>query len=288
MKKLVLCLVMIPLLLPCRAVAWGPEGHRLVLGRAIELLPDGLRPFYEKHRAFLLEHVSDPDYWHLVGFAEESPRHFVDLDAYGPFPFDDLPRDLGAALRRFGPEALDRHGRLPWRADEVYGRLVRVMQSQGPYAADETAYLSAVLAHYTADAFVPLHAVGNYDGQLTGQQGVHSRFETEAVRRAQPLVLAPASAGVLDDPLRSVFAALLGSYQQADAVLKADRRAAAGHDQYGDAYYAAFVPEVRPILQHRLSGAASLVASMFLTAWEAAGRPDLLARPAHAEKARMR
>ena len=40
-----------------------------------------------------------------------------------------------------------------------------------------------MLGHYVGDAHVPLHAVLNYDGQLTGQTGVHARWESDLVDR---------------------------------------------------------------------------------------------------------
>ena len=53
---------------------------------------------FEKHRVAIVEHVIDPDLWRNVGFdADESPRHFVDMDAYGPPPFKELPRDFDEA-----------------------------------------------------------------------------------------------------------------------------------------------------------------------------------------------
>ena len=79
-------------------------------------------------------------------------------------------------------------GLLPWRTAEFYGRLQREFESlkrQPPpgYALDNIALYAAVLAHYVADGHVPLHAVVNYDGQLTEQQGLHSRWETELFER---------------------------------------------------------------------------------------------------------
>src|SRR5699024_66372 len=39
-------------------------------------------------------------------------------------------------------------------------------------------FLSADLAHYIGDGYQPLHTTKNYDGQLTGQKGVHALFES--------------------------------------------------------------------------------------------------------------
>ncbi len=56
--------------------------------------------------------------------------------------------------------------------------------------------LSAELGHYIADAHVPLHTTKNYDGQLTGQRGIHAFWETRIpelfAEEQYDLVLPPA------------------------------------------------------------------------------------------------
>ena len=79
-------------------------------------------------------------------------------------------------------------GRLPWRAEEIYNRLVTTFQDIGkgtaPYAPDNSRYLVAILgALPPEDAHVPFHATANHDGQLTNQRGIHSRFESDLVLR---------------------------------------------------------------------------------------------------------
>ena len=86
------------------AAAWGFEAHRLVMDRAIALLPDALRPMFEKHRALVVERAIDPDTWRTAGFEQEPPNHFLDIDwsGYGKYPFTALPRDYTAAVAKFG------------------------------------------------------------------------------------------------------------------------------------------------------------------------------------------
>ncbi len=59
--------------IPCWA--WGNDGHRFITGEALTLLPDPIRPFFERHRAFVVEHSIDPDLWRLAGFdgGDDSP-----------------------------------------------------------------------------------------------------------------------------------------------------------------------------------------------------------------------
>ena len=72
---------------------------------------------------------------------------------------------------------------------------------------------SAVLAHYVEDGHVPFHAVLNYDGQLTGQHGIHSRWESELVARHRTaLQLAPPPVVAVSDMRAYMFDVLQGSF----------------------------------------------------------------------------
>jgi hypothetical protein len=259
--------------------AWGGGGHRLVLDRAVQLLPPELRAAYDAERTALAEHASDPDLWRVAGFEDEAPRHFLDMDAYGPPPFTALPRDLGAAIERHGPETVTKNGLLPWRAAEMRGRLVRAFEAHKAgqrWGLGNAIYLSAVLAHYVADAHQPFHAVLNYDGQLTNQHGIHARFEDELPTRfASRLTYAPAAPRPILETRDAMFDALASGAALVEGLLAADRRAAEGRSEYDDKYYAAFFSAAQPVLERRTSEAITAVAGVIMGAWEQAGRPDL-------------
>lgn len=263
--------------------AWGFDLHRYITGEAIALLPDGLRPFFERRRAFVVEHSIDPDLWRVAGFEEEPPRHFVDLDAYGAPPFPDLPREYDLAVQRHGRAFVERNGVLPWRVAEIYGNLVRSMREAGRgvgWAHDNVAFHAAVLAHYVADAHVPFHAVLNYDGQLTNQHGIHARFETELHRRyAARLVIAPVARPPVTNPRDFVFDALMSGFPLASDLLAADLAAIGEGDTYDDAYFERFFERARPVLEQRIAAAIAGVAAVIAGAWEEAGRPDLTVEP---------
>jgi len=264
--------------------AWGLDVHRFITDRAIDLLPDAIRPFYQKHRAFIVERSIDPDLWRTAGWDEEPPRHFVDLDAYGRPPFAELPREYDRAVERYGREFVERNGTLPWRASEIHGQLRRnfELQKKGVpgYSLENIKFYSAILAHYVEDGHVPFHAVLNYDGQLTGQHGIHSRFETELVlRNVKDLRLAPPPIVPVTDARVYLFDVLQASFPHVEAILAADKAAVAGRDEYDDAYFALFYRDAKPIIEQRLSAAISGVASAIVGAWEAGGRPALPLEP---------
>src|SRR6476659_10092309 len=171
---------------PSTAAAWGFDVHKFIMARAVPLLPAEIRPFFEKYQTSIVEHAIDPDLWRTAGWLEEPPRHFLDMDAYGPYPFRELPHDYDEAVKRYGLDFVLKNGTLPWRSDEIYKKLVEAFTQKAAYSRDNIRFFSSVIAHYAADAHVPFHATLNYDGQLTAQWGIHARFESELFDRFGP------------------------------------------------------------------------------------------------------
>lgn len=263
------------------AYAWGFVGHRFIMTRALDLLPPPLKTFFDANRTEVVVRVIDPDVWRNVPWPDD-PNHFVDLGMpeLGTSPaFDGLPRSYEAALQKFGVKTLERIGTLPWREEEMFGNLQRAFAALGRrsrFAPSDVILFSAVASHYIEDAQQPFHASNNYDGQLTGNWGIHERFETDLfIRYQSQLKLTPAAPRPISNPRDFAFDGLVAANRQIDAILKADTAAAAGKDVYDDDYYAKFFTAVRPILERQLSEAITATASVIIGAWEAAGRPAL-------------
>jgi hypothetical protein len=91
----------------------------------------------------------------------------------------------------------------------------------------------------------------------------------------------------IDHPRDFVFQTLLDSFSAAGPLLEADRRAAEGRVEYDDAYFAQFFTAARPTLERRISEAIAGVASMIVSAWEQAGRPDLDELPRQPRRIRI-
>lgn len=266
-----------------RPAAWGFEAHRFIADRAVDLLPAEIRPYFVKHRAFIAEHAIDPDLWRTAGFAEEPPQHFLDMDAFGAAPFDALPRDREQAIAKFGKEMIQKNGLLPWRVEEMHGRLVRAfgdVKARRPYGRDNVKFLSAVVAHYVSDAHVPLHAVLNYDGQLTNQHGLHSRFESALFERYRSkLRLRPVPTRLTVTPRDFVFDTLITSASLVDPILAADREAIGGGEVYDRAYFDRFFAQARPTVERRMSESIAATAAVITHAWEEAGKPSMADLP---------
>src|SRR5205085_6869171 len=159
------------------------------------------------------------------------------------------------------------------------GNLRRTFESfnrGSAYGPDDAVLFSAALSHYFQDAHQPFHATINYDGQQTGNNGIHARFERDLIERYESkLTLAPAAAKPMLNARDAAFDTLLASYQLVDRILQADTEAAAGKDTYDGDYFEKFFLRVRPILEQRLAEAITATAAVISGAWEGAGRPAL-------------
>jgi hypothetical protein len=277
----------VPLLLvllawPSSARSWGFAAHRLVEEKATGTLPPPLRELFEGNAAWLSAHAVDPDLWVRAGRPGEGPGHYLNLDAFGPASSFAAPATEAEYLRRRG-EGARAQGRLPWRVGEVYRELVAAFRARDVARVLERA---AVLGHYAADAHVPLHAVTNYDGQLSGQTGLHSRWETvlfaRFARQLEPRV-APGPARRIEDPVAFVFDRLREDARRAAEVLAADLAARGPvdyvetpqDDRYDDAYYSRLFEREGAAMAAALTASAETAGSLWLSAWEEAGRPEL-------------
>jgi len=264
------------LIMPRPAGAWGIEVHKFIMARAIALLPNEIRPYFQKYESEIAEHAGDPDLWRTVGWLEEPPRHFVDMDAYGPYPFKELPHDYEEAVKRYGADFVTRNGTLPWRGEEIYRKLVEAFTQKAPYSRENIRLFSSVIAHYVADAHQPFHAALNYDGQLTGQWGVHSRFESELFARFESkLRLSPSPPAVIGNRREFLFAALTTSFSLVQPILNADKAAVGSREFYDDEYFDRFFAAVKPVLEKRLSDSVGAVAAFIRDAGVGAGRPPV-------------
>lgn len=281
--------VTVAVFLPSPASAWSWEAHRFIMRRALEILPAEIKPFFTEHREETIYRSIDPDLWRDAGW-EEDHNHFVNFGApeLGPFPFVAFPRDQTAALEKFGASGLKRLGTLPWRLQEMVGNLRRAFEGFAKgngLSPQQTVLFAGAASHYIQDATQPLHASNNYDGQLTDQRGLHSRFELGLIERFESrITLAPAQPKTIASMRDYAFETLLASYQKVDAILKADREAVGTKDTYDDQYFESFFVKVKPTFEGQLSTAVSATASVIMTAWNEAGRPALTLPPRAPQK----
>jgi hypothetical protein len=259
-------------LLPQYAVAWGANGHKLIVNQAIDTLPADIRYFFEGNRSILLQHVTDP-----LEAIEKTPserhHHFLYLDKYGRFPFDSLPRNYKAAVAKYTKAKLEANGLLPWQVGVYSEKLTEAMKA-GRW--EEAKLDAAILANYVAEAHDPFNTTENSDGRLTAQPGINERFGKTLIDKYSSFFpMRPNDAVYINDPTDRAFEACLSSHSWLEIILLADRNARHGENSYNDNYFDRFYNQAAAILIRQLSDAATDVGSYWLTAWVNAGRPQL-------------
>ena len=288
-KNMRVLLLATALLIVLPGHSWGFFGHRRINYLAVFLLPPEMLVFYKPSIAFLEEHAVDPDKRRYAVKAE-APRHFIDLDRYGAYPFDSLPRSWNQAVERFGEDSLQQHGIVPWWIQTMLHRLTEAFRKQD---AGRILKLSAELGHYIADSHVPLHASSNHNGQHTGQKGIHGFWESRIPElladREWDFLLGPSI--YVSDPLGYAWKRVLESAAAADTVLRFEKALSAkvpadrqfGFEerngvvirQYSAMYTRLYDRAMKGMVERRMRLAIGSVASFWYTAWVNAGQPDL-------------
>ena len=290
MKKTLLPLLLAALVLAHgTAGAWGFFGHRTITQVAVYELPITMQAFYFRHMTELVRLSTAPDE-RRNDDPTEAPKHFIDIDHYSEInPFGKMPQQYDKAVEKYSADTLKKYGTLPWVVLDAKQTLTEAFRQH-----DTTAIirLSAELSHYVSDAFVPLHTTINYDGQLTDQKGLHSLWESQLPERfINDYKLDGEPAKYVKDPQSTIWMVLQQSYgflgetfdraSKIEKVMKADVRYTFVHRygkttrRYSDAFADEYEKGVGGMVAYRLKGAPTLVSSLWLTAWQDAGKPDL-------------
>lgn len=259
--------------------AWGEQGHKMVNAAAVENLPEPIRSYFRSRKAFLVDHAVDPDRLARES-PEERPHHYTEVEAYDRYPFLAFQKRFVEDRGRPTPLQLQ-HGDSIWQIERFTLLLADAMRRRRFDQIDRAAVFAA---HYACDLTQPLHTVLNYDGQLTHQTGLHSRFETGLVKAlASRWVLNPRAAKEETDLRARIFTEYLESYGRANLIFAGDRIAVFGLHYQDPEFFRTFDDVLGLLARKRLEAAVSFVSSLWYTAWVRAGKPELRARPASAK-----
>lgn len=287
MKKLLPALLCLLSSLPC--FSWGFYAHRQINYYAVFLLPPEMLVLYKPHIDFLAEHATDPDK-RRYAVTQEGPRHFIDIDRYGTYPYDSLPRRWTDAVARYSADTLNRHGIVPWWLQTMLIRLTDAFREKNQV---KILKYSAEIGHYLADAHVPLHASSNHNGQLSGQTGIHGFWESRIpeLLAARDWDFFIGKAGYIKNPASFIWARVLESAAAADTVLRYEKELSRQFPasqkfsyenrngqiirQYSAAYTRAYDEKLQGMVERRMRQSIYSVASFWYTAWVNAGQPDL-------------
>lgn len=292
MKKFITLSLFLSVSLSC--FCWGFYAHRKINYYAVFCLPPEMMVLYKPHIDFLAEHAVDPDK-RRYAVPEEGPRHYIDIDYYGTYPYTELPRNWNDAVAKFSEDTLNKYGIVPWWLQTMLYRLTDAFKEKNQ--AKILKY-SAEIGHYISDSHVPLHACSNHNGQFTDQKGIHGFWESripELLAEKDPITTGwdffIGKAEYIKNPADFIWARVLESAAAADTVLKFEKELTNRYPgdqkyafeerngtiirQYSSSFSVAYNNQLRGMVERRMRQSIYAVASFWYTAWVNAGQPDL-------------
>lgn len=272
-----------------QAFCWGFYAHGKINYYAVFLLPPEMMILYKPNISFLEEHATDPDK-RRYAVPDEGPRHYIDIDYYGTYPYPLLPRNWKEAVEKYSEDSLVLHGIVPWHIQKMLYRLTEAFVKKDFAMIMKN---SAEIGHYIADAHVPLHASSNHNGQLTNQKGIHGFWESRV-----PELIAEkefdffiGKANYISNPGNFIWTRVLESAHAADSVLLIERQLTQDFaddkkyafeernglviKQYSSAFTIAYNKKLDNMVEKRMRQSIYAIASFWYTAWVNAGQPDL-------------
>jgi len=268
---------------------WGFFAHQRINRLAVFTLPPEMVGFYKKNIEYITKTAVNPDR-RRFSMPEEAPRHYIDLDHYSDSAVFNMPRYWAQAVEKYSEDTLLSYGILPWHIQTMYYRLKDAFMIKDPA---KILKISAELGHYLADAHVPLHTTENYNGQLTGQEGIHAFWESRLPELfSNDYDFFVGKAEYLQNTQLAAWQAIESSHHEVDSVLIQEKQLS---DKLGEKKYSfetkgrqtvkvfsveysrAYHKILRGMVERQMRGAIKMIGDFWYTAWVDAGQPDLKA-----------
>ncbi len=348
---------------------WGFFAHKKINRYAVFTLPPEMMCFFKPNIEFLTEHAPDPDKRKFID-PHEAIRHYIDIDKWGEYPFEDLPRTWLGAMKKyveiylvegddkillFAPdvnkvrndtlfgnnitcldsnyssfiykhvaykilkekfvfskdsfckwlnidsdilfagdilvkENFSKEGIAPYHLYAYYKTLVKAFKEKNPKKILRRAN---DIGHYIADSSVPLHTTENYNGQLTGQIGIHAFWENRIPEELcnEEFDFFVGKAEYIENVRKFFWDIILTSHVYKDKVLEAEmkirkefpddrkfvfaERNGAVTKMQSREYTIAFNRELSGMVEERMKYAVKAIGNVWYSAWIDAGQPDL-------------
>jgi hypothetical protein len=271
------------------ATPWGFWGHRHINYYAVFCLPEEMLPLFKTNVDYLTRHAVDADQRRYL-LPEEAARHYIDLDYYENEAGEIvLPQHWKTACDSFSVDTLNAHGIVPF---QVYWSFLHLQKMFEVHDANGVLKAAADLGHYVGDAHVPLHTTSNYNGQKTGQKGIHAFWESRIPELSgeRYLNFVP-KVDYIDDPQSFIWEAVMESHRLLDSVLRMEHalRERLGEEQMytiamkgqslqrviSPAFAQAYEEAMNGMVERRYRSAIHALSSLWYTAWVNAGQPIL-------------
>ena len=266
---------------------WGFFAHKRINHLAVFTLPPAMIGFYKENIRYLTESSVNPDR-RRYSTADEAPRHYIDLDHYGDSAIAEMPRYWQEAVDKYSEDTLKAYGIVPWHINRMYFSLRDAFLLRDPA---RILRLSAEIGHYIADANVPLHTTENYNGQLTGQDGIHAFWESRLPELfSDDFNYFVGKAEYISSPQLAAWSAVIAAHQAVDSVLEKERFLAQKMKDkkfsyetkgkqtvkvYAPAYAKAYSLALNGMVERQMRSAIKMIGDYWFTAWIDGGQPDM-------------
>lgn len=282
------CSLILLVIIALTCSSWGFYAHQRINRLAVFTLPMDMIRFYKNNIDFITEHAVDADKRRYADTAEAA-KHFIDADRYGKRPFDNIPQKWADARARYSERTLKENGIVPWQIERSYYSLVKAFLERD---SSRILRASADLGHYVSDAHVPLHTTENYNGQLSGQTGIHGFWESrlpELFSAEYDFLVGHAQ--YLVNPLKEAWKIVTDTHSYTDSVLLIEARLSRSFSsdrkftysqrngrverQYSEEYSRAYHLAMNGMIEKQMRSSILKTGSYWYSAWVDAGQPLL-------------
>ncbi|MEM6265681.1 MAG: zinc dependent phospholipase C family protein [Bacteroidota bacterium] len=274
--------------IPSTVHAWGFWAHQRLNRMAIFTLPPNMLGLYKDHIEYLTEHAVDPDK-RRYAVEGEAENHYIDIDHYGENPFEVVPRRWDEAVAKFTEDTLCAYGISPYNLVWQMARLTTAFKNG---KLEQILKLSADIGHYVGDAHVPLHTTENYNGQLTGQKGIHGFWESRLPELfGEQYNFLVGRAYYIEELEDEIWTTIQESHYAVDSVLSferilndsfpADKKYGFENRNnlvvraYSRPYAEAYHTMLGGMVERRMRASVKRIGAFWYTAWKNAGSPNL-------------
>jgi S1/P1 Nuclease len=269
--------------------SWGFLVHRTIHQLAVYKLPTPLQSYFYENMNDLVENAPRPDL-RRNSDKTEATKHFIDIEMYGPDAINNMPMDWASAVKKYTEDTLKKYGWGPYNAIMQLDNLTRAFKSKNK---DSILFYAADLGHYIGDLHVPLHTSVNYDGQLTGQKGLHGLWESfiPDLTMDQYQLYNKHTATYLKNPAQALWKDIRHANSLLPAMFEKEKEVTKqftpetkykmqmsyGREtkMYTKEFALVYATQLGPTVNEQLITASNMIADFWFTAWVNAGKPDL-------------
>jgi len=244
--------------------------------------------FYKKHIVYLTENAINPDQ-RRYAVDNEAPRHYIDLDIYGDSALYVVPHNWFDAVEKYTEDTLQAYGIVPWHITLMKYQLTKAFEEKD---LDRILRYSADIGHYIGDSNVPLHTTENYNGQMTGQYGIHGFWESRLPELySDDYDFFVGKAEYVDNVQERAWGAVTAAHLAMDSVLTFEKKLSKKFPEskkysyeergnstikvYSKKYAYAYNQLLNGMVERRMRASIKMVGDIWFTCWVDAGQPDV-------------